>query len=78
MWRFCVVKAPSDEDEDEDVKSGRGSGEGEDCRPVTNMDLYLWRLKPCVRCCLEHLGRDFPRYREDREKKNPSGFCLLC
>lgn len=32
------------------------------------MDLFQGRLKPCVRCSLEHLGRDFTSYSERRRK----------
>lgn len=39
------------------------------------MDSFQRRLKPCVRCGLEHLGRDFPSYSEIRKGKKINRIC---
>lgn len=44
-------------------RMGSRSGK-QDREPIPKMDLFQWRLKSCVRCGLEHLGRDFPGYSE--------------
>lgn len=38
-------------------------------RPIMRMDLLQCRLEPCVRCSVEHLGRDFPSYSEGGKGK---------
>lgn len=45
------------------MRKGSRGGE-QDCELILKMDLFQWRLKSCVRCSLEHLGRDFPSYSE--------------
>lgn len=62
------VKALREEDKNEYVKKGKEE-KGQVWAKPLNVELFLWRLKPCVRCRLEHLRRDFPCYIEIEKRE---------